>query len=100
MAVVKPKPESSRARSERMVFRVDRETKALVEQAAGFERRSLTDYCLAVLSSAARRTVSEHDSLTLSARDRAAFFEALDNPPSLDARLERAAEDYARRVKA
>ncbi len=60
-----------------------------------FPRRAL----FAVLSSAARRTVSDHDSLTLSDRDRAAFFEALEHPQPLEARLERAAADHVRRVK-
>jgi hypothetical protein len=43
-----------RARAYRLGFRVDAETKRLVERAAALERRSLTDFCLSALTDASR----------------------------------------------
>ena len=59
-----------------------RPTKALIERAAQLERRKLTDFCMTALTDAARRTIAEHETLVLSDRDRAVFFDALVNPPA------------------
>ena len=79
-----PRPRS------RLGFRVDAETKRLVERAAALERRSLTDFCLSALTEATRATITRHQSLVLSERDRAAFFDALVHPPKPNPRLRRA----------
>ena len=87
-----------RPRDERLGFRVDKPTKALIERAARIERRKLTDFCMAALLDAARRTIAEHEALVLSDRDRAAFFDALVNPPAPSKRLQRAFAEHKRRV--
>jgi uncharacterized protein (DUF1778 family) len=79
-----------RARAHRLGFRVDAETKRLVERAAALERRSLTDFCLTALIAATRETIARHESLVLTERDRAVFFDALMRPPKPNARLRRA----------
>ena len=86
------------ARGDRLGFRLDEQTKSLIERAAQLERRKVSDFCLTALIEAARRTVAEHETLALSERDRAAFFEALVNPPEPKERLVRAFADHARRV--
>ncbi len=73
-------------------------TKALIERAAQLERRKVTDFCMTALTDAARRTIAEHETLVLSDRDRAVFFEALVNPPAPSERLQRAFEEHKRRV--
>jgi uncharacterized protein (DUF1778 family) len=80
----------NRARAERLGFRVDGETKALVERAARLERRKLTEFCLAALTEAAERTIARHEAFVLSERDRATFFDALVRPPRPHPRLKRA----------
>jgi uncharacterized protein (DUF1778 family) len=87
-----------RARAERLGFRIDGQTKALIERAARLERRKVTEFCVAALTEAARRAIAEHDTLVLTERDRAAFFDALTNPPALNERLRRAFTDHKRRV--
>ena len=89
-----------RARAHRLGFRVDAETKRQVERAAALERRSLTEFCLAALAEAARATFLRHESLVLSERDRAAFFDALAHPPKPNARLRRAFRSAEERVGA
>jgi uncharacterized protein (DUF1778 family) len=86
------------ARVERLGFRVDEHTKELIERAAHLEHRKLTDYCLAALTEAARRTIAEHETLTLSERDRKAFFDTLINPPEPAERLKRAMAEHKRRI--
>jgi len=85
-------------REGRLGFRIDEATKALVARAAQLERRKLTDFCMSALTDAARRTIAEHETLLLSDRDRAVFFDALINPPPPNDRLRRAFADHKRRV--
>ena len=87
------------ARDERLGFRVDAPTKALIERAARLERRKLTEYCMTALTEAARRTIAEHDMIVLSDRDRAVFFDALVNPPAPNPRLRKAFREHRRRVE-
>jgi len=89
---------SAAARAERLGFRVDHATKALITRAARLERRKLTDFCITVLTEAAQRTIAESETLTLSERDRHAFFQALVHPPEPNLRLRRAMEDHRRRI--
>jgi uncharacterized protein (DUF1778 family) len=72
----------------------------LIERAAQLERRKISDYCLTAIAEAARRTIAEHETMTFSARDRAAFFEAMINPPEPGERLARALAEHGRRVGA
>jgi len=87
-----------RSREARLGFRVDERTKEMVERAAELERRSLTDFCLAVLTEAARKTIDLHQTLVLSERDRRLFFETLVNPPKANARLRRALKTSRERI--
>jgi uncharacterized protein (DUF1778 family) len=93
-----PAKRDRRLRDERLGFRVDEPTKALIERAAQLERRKLTDFCMTALTEAARQTIAEHESIVLSARDRAVFFDTLVNPPAPNERLDRAFEEHKRRV--
>ena len=58
---------------ERLGFRLDEQTKDLIERAAHLESRKLTDFCVAALTDAARRTIAEHETLRLSELDRKMF---------------------------
>lgn len=94
------------ARSERIVrghrleFRLDEQTKGLIKRAAQLERRKVSDYCRTAITEAARLTVAEHKALNLSEQDRAAFFEAIINPPEPSERLARILGEHGRRVGA
>ena len=87
-----------RARAERLGFRVDKQTKALIERAARLKQRGITEFCMSALADAARRAISEHEMLILSDRDRALFFDTLILPPRPNARLTRAFAQHRRRV--
>jgi uncharacterized protein (DUF1778 family) len=90
--------ERRRVRGSRLGFRVDAQTKKLVERAAALERRSLTDFCLTALTEATQATISRHETIVLSERDREVFFDALVHPPKPNARLKRAFRSAQERV--
>lgn len=85
-------------RVERLGIRLDEETKDLIERAAYLSRRKVSDFCVTTLTETARRTIAAHETMALSDRDRAAFFDALVNPPAPSARLRRALAEHKRRV--
>lgn len=89
---------ASPGREGRLGFRLDEHTKGLIERAARLERRRVTDFCVTALTEAARRTIAAHETLTLSERDRRAFFDVLVNPPKPSARLARALAEHKRRI--
>lgn len=98
MTMVATAMRDRRLREERLGFRVDEPTKALIERAAQLERRKLTDFCMTALTEAARRTIAEHETIVLSERDRVVFFDTLVNPPAPNERLQRAFAEHKRRV--
>ena len=62
------------------------------------ERWKLTNSCTTALAEAAPRAFAESDTILLSERDQAIFFDALINPPAPSDRLRRAFADHRRRV--
>src|ERR1700722_4787502 len=91
-------PEKRRTRGSRLGFRVDAATKKLVARAAALERRSLTDFCLRALTEATQATITRHETIVLSERDREVFFDALVPSPSPNARLKRAFQSAHARI--
>jgi len=74
------KPPHGRVRGERLEARVTADQKQLIEYAAALEGRTVTDFVLASVQDAARRTIEEHQRIELSVRDSQVFVEALLNP--------------------
>ena len=85
-------------RVERLGFRLDEDTKSLIERAARLSQRKISDFCVTALTDTARRTIAEHETLALSPHDRKAFFDTLVNPPEPNERLVRALAEHKRRV--
>ncbi|MGB8259151.1 MAG: DUF1778 domain-containing protein [Terracidiphilus sp.] len=94
------KVEKRRARDTRLGFRVDAETRRMVERAAALERRSMTDFCMTVLLAATRETIVRHETLVLTEQEREIFFDALVNPPEPNERLRRAYAEAKRTISA
>ena len=90
--------EQGPAHKQRLGFRLDEQTKNLIERVAQLESRKLTDFCVAALTEAARRTIAEHETLILSDLDRKVFFDTLMSPPHASERLVRALAEHKHRV--
>lgn len=84
------------SRSERLEARITAEQKALLSRAAELSGRSLTDFVISSAQTAARDTIRDHESMTLSERDRQAFVAALLEDAQPSERLRRAADRYRR----
>lgn len=78
----------------RLEARVSVDEKKLFQHAAALQGRSLTDFLVSCAHDAAKRTVQEHETMELSARDRKAFVSALLKPPAPGRRLKKAARRY------
>ena len=85
-----------RTRSERLEARVTGEVKALIENAAAIQGRTVTDFVLTSVQEAARRTIEDHQRLDLTVRDQQAFVAALLHPKPVNDRL----RDTVRRYRA
>jgi len=79
---------------ERIEARVNAETKALCQEAANLEGRSLTDFIVASAVESARRVIRERELIDLSRRDRKAFVASLLDPSPPNRRLQEAARHY------
>ena len=89
MPLAEHKPQTA-TRVERLEARVSRETKALCQEAARIQGRTLTDFVVHTVVEAANRTVRENEFLELTYRDRVTFVEALLNPPAPNTKLREA----------
>ena len=85
-------------RVKRLGFRLDEETKNLIERAARLSHRKVSEFCVTALAETARRTIAEHETLTLSEADREVFFAALIEPPAPSDRLLRALAEHKSRT--
>ncbi len=79
---------------ERLEARVNAETKALCQEAANLEGRSLTDFIVASAVESARRVIRERELIDLSQRDRKTFVASLLDPAPPNRRLQEAARYY------
>src|SRR5690348_5286766 len=77
-------------KADRLEARLSPDTKALFQEAAAIQGRSLTDFVVGSALDAARRIVRQNEWIELSRRDRIAFVEALLNPPAPNDRLQNA----------
>ncbi len=89
--MTKSKQKSSFARLE---ARVDPAAKALWQQAAALEGRTLTDFIITSLQESAAKVIQRHQLMELNREDSEAFVEAILNPPEPNDALVAAFKDY------
>lgn len=87
-------------RDARLEARVSAAQKSLLQQAAAFSGRTLSEFVVASAQDAARRVIAEHESIRLSREEHLAFVQTLLNPPEPNACLKRAAKAYRQRTGA
>jgi uncharacterized protein (DUF1778 family) len=91
-------PKAETIRGERLEARISKDQKELFQRAAELEGRTLTDFVISSVLDAAKRTIQEHETMTLSTRDRQVFVEALLNPPPPSDKLRAAAQRYKHKM--
>jgi uncharacterized protein (DUF1778 family) len=83
---------------ERIEARIHSEQRRRIERAAALKGTSISDFIVSTLDDAAKRTIQEHETWTLSARDSQAFMNAMLNPAPPSPRLRAAIRRYKARV--
>jgi len=83
-----------RRKTSRLEARINAEEKELLKRAANLQGCSLTEFVVRSAREAARKTVKEHQIMSLTARDSEAFVKALLKPPAPSRNLKRAAGRY------
>jgi len=85
---------TGRRKRSRLEARISTEEKELLKRAAELQGCSLTEFVVRSAQEAARKTVKEHQMISLTACDTEAFVKALLKPPAPSKKLKRAAERY------
>jgi len=83
----------------RLEARVSPEIKAIWQKAADLEGRTLTDFVIASVQTAAHEVIEKHQTLKLSLEDSTAFVDALLNPPLPSNALKAAALRYEQTMR-
>lgn len=89
--------EPALTKRDRVHLRLDARAKRLLERAASYEARSISDFVLANAVQAAERVIQAHERTTLSATDWEAFQAALLDPPEPNEAMKAAARRYRER---
>ena len=86
------------AESARINLRLQRAAKHLIERAASFEGKTVSNFVLSSALTRAEDTVRQHQTLSLGRQDAERFFDALDQPPAFNDALTKALTAHERRV--
>jgi len=70
----------------------------MLERAASFEGKTVSKFILSSALDRAKRTIKEHDSMSLNAQDSEAFFNAVAEPVQFNSKLTAAFDKHKRRV--
>lgn len=82
------------AKHERLQIRLDAHTKNVLQRAAGYRRKALSQFVLGAALEEAERVIQENEVVTLSGADWQVFYDALANPPTPNAALRKASARY------
>ena len=91
------KAQQTTKRMQRLEVRIPLERKALLQRAAALRGNTLTKFVVAAATEAAVRTIEMYEPMVLSSVDSRAFSAAILRSMPANARLARAAQEYARR---
>jgi uncharacterized protein (DUF1778 family) len=81
-------------KDERLQVRLDAESKSVLQRAAGYRRKTVSQLVLATALEEAGKVIRENEIATLSAPDWKVFYDALVNPPPPNPALRKAFAKY------
>jgi uncharacterized protein (DUF1778 family) len=87
-------PEVAEAKSERLQVRLDARAKTVLQRAASYSHQTVSQFVLNTALEQAERVIRQHEVITLSDPDWAAFYDALTSPPAPNAALRKAFERH------
>lgn len=74
-------PRPAAGKDERLQVRLDALTKSVLQRAAGYRRKTVSQFVLATALEEAEKVIRENEIVTLSEPDWKRFYDALTNPP-------------------
>jgi uncharacterized protein (DUF1778 family) len=83
-------------KDDRLQVRLDAQSKGILQRAANYRRKTVSQFILSTALEEAERVIRENEVVTLSGRDWKAFFDALTSPPAPNAALREAFSRYRR----
>ncbi len=90
---------NSSPKSARIETRVSQEQKELIERAAAFSGRTISDFVLAHIEVAAKKIIEVHEKLHLDQAQSRILVDALLTPKKPNKKLKLAMENYRKRVE-
>ena len=88
----------SSTNSERINIRLKESSKSLIERAASFEGKSISNFILSSALAKAEKAILKHESMKLNAQDSQRFFDALSKPIQFNTKLTKALAEHDSRV--
>jgi len=85
---------ATQTKDDRLQVRLDAESKSLLQRAANYRHKTVSQFVLATAIEEAEKVIREKEIVTLSGADWKTFYDALTNPPAPNAALRKAFADY------
>jgi uncharacterized protein (DUF1778 family) len=85
---------TAEAKDERLQVRLNAEAKTVLQRAAGYRHKTVSQFVLATALAEAEKVIRENEAVSLSAADWKIFYDALSNPPAPNTALRKAFARY------
>ncbi|MFN4310317.1 MAG: DUF1778 domain-containing protein [Ferrovibrio sp.] len=87
-------PRPAETKDDRLQVRLDAESKSVLQRAASYRHKTVSQFVLATAMEEAEKVIRENEVVTLSGPDWKVFYDALTNPPTPNAALRKAFAKY------
>jgi uncharacterized protein (DUF1778 family) len=81
-------------KDERLQVRLDEQSKEILQRAASYRRKGVSQFVLSTALAEAEKVIREHEAITLSNQDWTALLDALAKPPAPNRALRKAFAAY------
>jgi uncharacterized protein (DUF1778 family) len=92
-------PKTVEIKDDRLQVRLDAVSKSVLQRAANYRRKTVSQFVLATALEEAEKVIRENEVVSLSGADWKIFFDALINPPTPNAALRRAFAKYQKATR-
>ncbi len=92
-------PKTADIKDDRLQVRLDAVSKSVLQRAANYRRKTVSQFVLATALEEAEKVIGENEFVSLSAADWTVFFDALTHPPPPNAALRKAFAKYQKATR-
>lgn len=92
-------PKTTEIKDERLQVRLDAVSKGMLQRAADYRRKTVSQFVLATALEEAEKVIRENEVIGLSSADWTIFLDALTNPPPPNAALRKAFAKYRKTMR-